>query len=787
MEHLKVNKKNNSIFAQLTFVGGMICILSGTACGPKWTESAGDGFHMVINEGGQTLGYSPESGVQLLTVNRLAFKDLNKNGTLDPYEDWRLSVEKRAADLAAKMSIEEIAGLMLYSSHQRIPGGGFRRGGTYQGKPYDQSGAEASDLSDQQKQFLTEDYVRHVLITRVESPEVAAQWNNNAQALVESLGLGIPANNSSDPRHEAASDEEYTLGAGGDISQWPNSIGLAASFDPVLVEEFGTIASKEYRALGLTTALSPQVDLATDPRWYRFSGTFGPSPELSTDMARAYVDGFQTSDVEKEITRGWGYESVNAMVKHWPGGGTGEGGRDAHYGFGKFAVFPGNNLATHFKPFVEGAFALKRGTRMASAVMPYYTISHDQNPAGENVGNAFSHYFITNLLREKYHFDGVVCTDWGVTRNEVGMASFGAAPWGVENLTEAEKHYRVLMAGGDQFGGNNDVEPVLQAYQMGVSEIGESAMRQRMEQSAIRLLRNIFQVGLFENPYVNVAETSILVGNPAFMEAGYEAQLKSLVLLKNKGEILPIGESQQVYIPRRHVPAAQGFFGPPTPAHWEDPLNLQVARKYLNITEDPATADVAIVVINGPENGRTAGYDAQSATKGNNGFLPISLQYSNYRASEARDPSLAGDGREGDVLNRTYRNKQVMVNNSSDLDLIRQTVKKMHGKPVIVILRMTNPTIVAEFESEVDGLLINFRVQDQAVLDILTGKVEPSALLPLQMPANMTTVEQQMEDVPFDMVPHTDSEGNTYGFGFGLDWEGVIEDERLAKYSAKIQ
>ena len=205
-------------------------LMSFTACGPKWSEVEKEGFNLVVNKGGQTLGYSPESGLTILTVDRYAFKDLNKNGELDPYEDWRLSFDERAADLASKMTVEQMAGLMLYSGHQRIPGGGFGRGGTYNEKPFEESGALASDLSDQQKEFLTNDNLRHVLITSVESPEVAAQWNNNAQALVEGLGLGIPANNSSDPRHQADNDEEYTLGAGGAISNLPNAIGLAASF-----------------------------------------------------------------------------------------------------------------------------------------------------------------------------------------------------------------------------------------------------------------------------------------------------------------------------------------------------------------------------------------------------------------------------------------------------------------------------------------------------------------------------------------------------------------------------
>src|SRR5258708_293453 len=300
------------------------------SCGPKWKEQGTD-IKTVTNEGGKTLGYSASSGVKLITVDRFAFKDLNKNGSLDKYEDWRLSVDERAKDLASKLSVEQIAGLMLYSRHQRIPSGstGFMAG-TYNGKSFDESGAKASDLSDQQKKFLTDDNLRHVLITMVESPEVAAQWSNNAQAFVEGLGLGIPINTSSDPRHGTIANAEFNAGAGGKILMWPTSIGMAATFDPELVKSFGQIASQEYRALGIATALSPQIDIATDPRWNRFSGTFGEDPSLAADLARGYVDGFQTSSGDKEISDGWGYQSVNAMVKHCPGGGAGERDLDDH-------------------------------------------------------------------------------------------------------------------------------------------------------------------------------------------------------------------------------------------------------------------------------------------------------------------------------------------------------------------------------------------------------------------------------------------------------------------------
>jgi beta-glucosidase len=272
-------------------------IMTTTGCSPKWSvENKGD-FNLVRNDDGQTLGYSPSSGVKILTIDRLAFKDLNKNGKLDPYEDWRLSADERARDLAGKMSVEQIAGLMLYSSHQAIPSasGGFipGTGGTYGGKPFAESGSKASDLSDQQVRFLIDDNLRHVLITSVESAEIAARWNNNAQAVVEGKDLGIPVNSSSDPRHNTRPSAEYNAGAGGQISMWPGSLGIAATFDPATMKKFGEIASTEYRALGIATALSPQIDLATEPRWSRFNGTMGEDPDLATDMARAYVDGFR--------------------------------------------------------------------------------------------------------------------------------------------------------------------------------------------------------------------------------------------------------------------------------------------------------------------------------------------------------------------------------------------------------------------------------------------------------------------------------------------------------------
>lgn len=767
-----------------------IIITAGFAFFLSVTMQAQQGnFTIVKNNKGADLGYSPESGIKILTVSGKKFKDLNKNGKLDKYEDWRLSADERAQDLASKMSVEQIAGLMLYSRHQALPApaDGYRAG-HYNGKVFAESGAKPWQLTDEQKLFLKDDNLRHVLITSVETPEIAALWNNQMQAFVEGIGLGIPSNTSTDPRHTANVTSEFNAGAGGTISMWPDGLGMASTFDPKIVEQFGQIAAKEYRALGIATALSPQIDLGSEPRWYRISMTFGESPALTRDMGRAYIDGFQTSYGKDEIKDGWGYKSVNAMVKHWPSGGAEEGGRDGHWAYGKFAVYPGNNLQQHIDPFINGAFKLKGKTSKASAVMPYYTITFDQDKKyNENVANGYSKYIITDLLRDKYGYDGVVCTDWLVTGDEGKTPNlFAGKPWGVENLSIDQRHYKAIIAGVDQFGGNNDKKPVLAAYEMGIKEFGESFMRARFERSAVRLLKNIFRVGLFENPYLNVEETKAVVGNPEFMKAGYEAQLKSVVLLKNKAAVLPVKEKKTVFIPKIYTASTKDWWGVASQPKLEYPVNLELVKKYYNVTEDPSKADFAIVFVTSPQS-LEGGYDLKDRQNGSNGYAPISLQYGTYTATEARAKSIAAGDQVIDptIKDRTYKNKTVTAANTMDLRTILDTKDMMNGKPVIVSVTASKPMIFNEFEKQVDGIVLNFGVSSQAVLDIISGKTEPSGLLPVQMPANMETVEKQFEDVPYDMIPHKDSEGNVYDFAFGLNWKGVIKDARTEVYKEK--
>ena len=724
----------------------------------------------ISNENGPQLG---ATSAKFIEQDGLYFKDLEGTGELLPYEDWRLSPEERAGDLASRLSVEEIAGLMMYSSHQMVPfftGLPFRA--TYDGKSFEESGAEPWALTDQQKKFLTEDHLRHVLVMLLKDAETAARWNNELQAFAETLPHGLPVNISSDPRNGAAgAGAEYKSG-GGQTSAWPEGLGIAATFDPELCREYARVIATEYRALGIATALSPQVDLGTEPRWMRVADTFGAHPALVADMGRAYCDGMQS---DPNCNGNWGPGSVSTMAKHWPGGGPCEAGRDAHYPFGKFAVHPGREEKTHLKPFVDGVFRLDGPTGKTASIMPYYTVNWGMDPGGDNVGNSYSKFIIADMLREQAGFDGVVCTDWGITGDpEPVLDSFGSRCFGVENLTEAQRHLRILENGVDQFGGNNNIVPILEAYRLGCEKYGQEEMLARFRRSAQRLLVGSFRCGLFENPYLDPEESQQIVGCRKHCDAGFEAQIKSLVLLKNNG-VLPIRERKKVYIPDRKVARRKSFFRTWIPAADYPGADRNAVEKFFDWAETPEEADFALVCIESPLT--DGGYTEEK------GYIPVSLQYRPYTAVHARAESIGqGDFREAENPNRSYRGKTCYPANESDLDLVLNTRKVMGKKPVIVSVRMLNPCVLSELEEAADAILVDFGVQQDALMTILSGGAQPSGLLPVQLPRDMETVENHCEDKPLDLEPYVDSAGNAYDFGFGLNWSGVIADERTRRY-----
>lgn len=736
----------------------LIVLVLLTACKNTITEQRYSQFILIQQTQGPDLGYNPQSGVSILYQDDYAFKDLNQNGELDIYEDWRETPSKRAQDLAQQISIEQIAGLMLYSPHMVV-----------------------NDSVPNEKiiSCLLQDQMRHILVTKVKNAYTAALWHNNLQAIAEAQPFGIPTNNSSDPRNYTEADGEFNAGSGGDISQWPREIGLAATFDMDIIHRHAHIASIEYRALGITTTLSPQIDLSTDPRWRRFYGTFSEDADLCTDIARVYTDAFQTTPGSPS---GWGNQSVNCMAKHWPGGGTGEGGRDAHYCFGQYGVYPGNNFEEHLLPFTQGALQLDGPTSSAAAIMPYYTISYGIDPSGENVANGYSRYIITDLLREKYGFDGVVCTDWTITADNPSVETMNGKPWGVEHLSVDERHFQAIYAGCDQFGGNDDKQPILAAYQLWCQRFGKESAEQRFRASAQRLLLNFFRVGVFENPYVDPNYTAQVVGCKEFVEEGYDAQLKSIVMLKNHQQVMPIKKGAKVYFPKRYYPASIGFFSrhQPNIAHYDWQIDTALIKQYYQLTDDPNEADFALLYIFSPEG--NWGYSEKDVQQGGTGYVPISLQYEDYTATSARAQSIAGGDIKESFTNRTYLGKSDYSYNRYDMLQVIQTKQLMGDKPVIVLVQPARPFIPAEIEPYSDGLLLGFGVKDQAYLDILCGDAEPYGLLPMQLPKDMHTVETQLEDMAHDMECYTDTDGHTYDFAFGMNWKGVIHDARVKKY-----
>jgi beta-glucosidase len=251
-------------------------------------------------------------------------------------------------------------------------------------------------------------------------------------------------------------------------------------------------------------------------------------------------------------------------------------------------------------------------------------------------------------------------------------------------------------------------------------------------------------------------------------------------MLKNQSNTLPLKKQLKVYVPKRFTPAGRNWFGRETPESWVDPLNIAVVSKYFEIVPAPDKADFALVCISSPTG--MNGYDQMDIKANGNGYVPISLQYDRYKADFAREKSIAGGSPLESFTNRSYKGKFVIARNSFDMKMVNETRVKMGEKPVVVLVNVSNPMVFSEIEKNASAIIIHFGVQDQALMDIITGASEPSGLLPFQMPADMKTVEEQYEDVARDMNCYVDSDGNKYDFGFGLNWQGIINDDRVKKY-----
>jgi beta-glucosidase len=604
----------------------------------------------------------------VITIEGLRFRDLNRNSRLDSYEDWRLPVSSRVEDLLRRMTLEEKAATMLHASAPAV-GNPFGIGSSY-------------DVNEIRRAILE----RHLnaFNTRLSgNPAQIAEENNKLQAIAESARLGIPLTISTDPRNSTRASRGAAVTVGG-FSKWPDSIGLAAIGDADLVRRYGDIVRQEHRATGIHESLSPQVDLPTEPRWPRINGTFGENARLARSLTQSFVEGLQGS--ANGVTR----DGVLANVKHWAGYSAAKDGWDSHNHYGRFSTFEGRDIRQHLMPF-EGAFAAK-----VAGVMPTYSILQNAYYKGhkiEELGAGFNKFLLTDLLRGIYGFRGKIISDFAITEDcpktcregaEPGQPPAIGMPWGVEDLSVKERFAKAINAGMDQFGGVSDPAPLIAAAREGL------IASTRIDESVRIILRQKFDQGLFEDPFVDSTRASRSVGTQAFQTMADEAQRRSLVLLQNRGSLLPLRAGSNVYAPGID--------------------SAIIASHGLVAVAQAEGADAAIIRAEAPAK------------------------------SEHPRHFFGGFQREGRLVYKDGDEGYERIKSAS------RTV------PTIAVIYLDRPALLANVIDKAAAVVADFGITDGPLLDILTGKVRPSGRIPFEMPRDENAVARQRPDIPTDSV-----------------------------------
>jgi beta-glucosidase len=589
-----------------------------------------------------------------------AYRDLNKNGQLDVYEDKSQPTEKRIDDILKQMTVEEKAGMLF------INGTAVNEDGSIEKKP---GAAGFAAAMPSVKEYIDGKKMNHFNWWQTPGTKAIATWYNNAQKYAEeNTRLGIPITIASDPRN-AFTDALFAMAADNSFSQWPEQLGFAAIGDEKLMQEHANMSRQEYLAVGIREALHPMADLATEPRWPRVAGTFGEDAQLSARMVKAYVLGFQGYKLDET--------SVACMTKHFSGGGPQKEGLDPHFEFQKGQVYPGNNFNYHIIPF-ESAFEVN-----TAAIMPYYGVPMGQT--SENVAFAYNKDIVTGLLRNKYKYDGVVCTDWGlITDAQMGAVIYPARAWGVEKLSREERVLKMINAGIDQFGGESCPELVINLI------MNNKVSEKRIDESVRRLLRQKFQLGLFDNPFVDAEKATQIVGKEEFRKAADIAQRRSFTLLKN-----------DKFKNKKMLPLAAG-----TLKIYIENVRPEVAAKYGSIVTKPEEADIAVIRLKTP-------------------WIPV----------ESKNP-----------FARMFHHGDLDFKGTKK-DSILQLLNKV---PTIVDIYLDRPAVIPEISAKAKALVANYGASDEALFDVLFGKFKPEGKLPFELPSSMEAVKNQKEDLPHD-------------------------------------
>ncbi len=640
---------------------------------------------LFINSIAQTTKKQTRQGYRsapILKINGLQFKDLNKNGKLDKYEDWRLSYDERAKDLLSKMSVEDKVGFMLISSTRMKNDWSFEVPKTHESIT---SGFNEEDLVQNTNMFtrqplpismmmaagttkaVTEFKLRHFIYRANTDVRTTAEWANKLQALCESDGLGIPCIIASNPRNHITKDASIGLSVGKTtFSVWPSELGLSAMHDLKLTRTFADIARQEWAAVGLRKGYMYMADLSTEPRWQRIEGTFGENPEWVGKMIYEIVIGFQGVKLNNS--------SVALTTKHFPGGGAGEGGQDPHFPWGKREIFTSGKLDSNLIPF---KYAIKAGT---SSIMPYY--SYPVGTKYPEIAYAYSKPILQELLRKELGFKGIINSDTGPIE---------MMPWGAEDLTIEQRYIKAIDAGVNIFSGSADPTKLLEIVKAGKIEMG------LIDNSVYKLLMEFYQLGLFEDPYVNVDAAAKIVNNEQFQEKAKLALRKSIVLLRNENKVLPLkNNAVKVYLETYMQKKGQSA------------TNVYNAsgNETVQFVATPEEADIIVLWITP---GSKSLFDSDSS--------PLLLSLSK---------------------------------NAVDIDYVNQLTKK---KPTVLVINYTNPWVIDEIYnqqtiSNIKAVIATFGTSTDALIDVITGKFNPTGKMPFTTPGSEKAVLENKPDLP---------------------------------------
>ena len=596
--------------------------------------------------------------VKTLDIDGMSFRDLNKNNKLDRYEDYRLDTAQRVEDLISQMTLEEKVGTLFHPPVTINPDWMFRLYSLF---------VDGGKLTESE---IINQHINHFNLYGNPKPERLAKRLNSLQKIASRSRLGIPVTISSDPIHEVPNGGGVASFSLDGFSKWPSQLGLAASQNPSLVKQFAEIAREEYLAVGIRTALHPMADLATEPRWARNFGTFGSDNVLSSKLTMAYMDGFQGETIDSQ--------SVMTMVKHFPGGGPQENGLDPHLFSGRNQIYPGNMFDYHVKPFIDAI------NNNLAVIMPYYGITVNQT--SENVAIGFNKDLLTTLLRDELGYKGVICSDWGIINGR---------HWGVGDLSIEERYIKAIDAGIDQFGGEKDTEVVIELVKKGLIPLS------RIDASVKRILKNKFDLGLFDNPYVEVDQVKSRVNTERNIKLGKEAQKQSMVLLKNDST-LPLEKNINIFV---------------------DGFNAK-SIVHGNVVSDIKDADVIVSYVHTVFNGN--------------------------------QPS---------GIDRLVDNVLSSIFPNQDLNFSPEILEKLEEfssiKPLIVIVDLNRPAILDSINQMSSALVGTFGVDESVIFETLFGESKPTGKLPFEIPSSMKEVNEQLEDVPDDTMNPTFK----FGFG----------------------